>query len=149
MAGRSAVYEKGPLTFEVFAAVTGQSLVVPGTAGNAAKVGPAGLSAINVLGVALEDGLPAGTDPNTTSVDGFPVLNTSLVSQYIAVGRRGVYKLKAGGSFVMGDDVKAGAAGVVVKFVEGTDTLDMKIGQCVDPLGGTNGGTSLVDINLG
>lgn len=63
MAGVPVRLRLGPDTFQVSAAVTGGQLVVPTTGG---KVGPAGAGALTVLGCALNDALPAGSDVDTT-----------------------------------------------------------------------------------
>lgn len=138
-----------PITFEVFVAVAGGQLVVPGTAGNVGKVGPAGAGAVNCLGVAVMDALPAGTSTTSTDPSGFPILNVAQATQYTAVDAFGVYPLNCTGTIALGDPIKCGATGSVVKFVDGTDNPGLKIGRCVDPAGGTNGGTALCRLSIG
>lgn len=149
MAGLTERFARGPITFQVFAAVAGGQLVAPGTAGNAGLVGPAAAGIGNCLGVATTDGMPVGTATTGTTVDGFPSLNTAVVDENVAVARHGVYKLLvAAAGFVLGDHVKTAANGTVQKWISGTDAPDLKIGQCVDPLGGVIGSGSLIDLSL-
>lgn len=141
-------YERGPIPGVVFAPVSGGQMVAPGSGGTAAQVGPAALNAINCLGVSTLDALPVGTSNTGTTPEGYPILNTSLSSENTSIARHGTYPVQAGGSFAYGDKVKCGAAGTVVKWVDGTDTPGTKVGQCVDPNGGTNGSKSLIDLSL-
>lgn len=138
-----------PTEYEVFVATAGGQLVAPGTAGNVGKVGPAAAGAVNCLGVAVVDGLPAGTSSSSTDPSGFPILNVAQAQQYISVAAFGIYPLNCAGTIALGDPIKCGAAGAVVKFVDGTDNPGLKIGRCVDPAGGVNGGTAACRLNIG
>lgn len=141
--------KRGPLTFQVFQTVVAGQLVVPGTAGNAALVGVAGAGANNCLGVATTSGLVAGTAyTGTSSVSGYPFVEAQIPDENIAVDGHGIYALNALGTIANGDPIKCGATGGVLKWVSGTDAADLKIGRCVDALGGTNGGAVICDINI-
>lgn len=137
-----------PITYQCFVAVAGGQLVVPGTAGNAGLIGPAGAGAVNCLGVATTDGLPVGTANTSTDPSGFPIIATDQADENVAVDPHGVYRLACTGTIALGDPIKCGTAGSVVKFVDGTDNPGLKIGRCVDPAGGVNTGTALCLVNI-
>lgn len=149
MPGLTPRFERGPITMQVFAATKGGQLVAPGTAGNAGLVGPAGAGIGNCLGVATTDAMPAGTANTGTTVDGFPEFNASVVDEFTAVARHNVWKLLvATTAFLFGDHVKTAANGAVQKWAPGVDAPELKIGQCVDPLGGVIGSGSLIELSL-
>jgi hypothetical protein len=141
-------FQRGPISYDVFATVAAGQLVVAGTAGNAGKVGPAGANALGVLGVATTPGMVAGTSQSGTSIGGFPLIDVNIPEGKVAIARRGEFYLAATGTFVFGDFVKAGANGSVVKWDPAVDQAITQVGQCVDVDGATNGAVALIDVNI-
>jgi hypothetical protein len=140
MAGAVPLYTTDSQTFEVSAAVTGGQLVVPTTGG---KIGPAGLTANTVIGVARKDAIPTATNQNPTGS-----IMLSPVSQYTAVAAHGTWSLKAAAAITFGQTVKAGATGQVAVWVSGTDAADTIVGRCVEPLGIASGAFGAIRLNL-
>lgn len=148
-------FERGPITYQVYAAVNPGQMVIPGASPNQNLVGPAGAGATNWLGVAKIGALPVGTADTFTSPSGYVGLDLTISDENTSVDNRGVYELIAGGAIALGDRVKCGAAGVVVKWVPGTDAPEQRVGTCVQVGGavaGTDGNglplTVLVDIGV-
>jgi hypothetical protein len=144
-------FEEGPITFQVYQQVNAGQLVQPGTAGNAALVGVAAADSVTCLGVATRTALPAGsayTGVDTLAGGGYPLIDASVMDENVAVANEGVFRLATSGTVAFGATVKCGAAGSVVAFVEGTDTPSKKIGRCVDPAGGTAGGSAVISIDV-
>lgn len=141
-------FKKGPLTYLAGVLIAERQLVVPGSGGTAGKAIVAGAGATNCLGMARTAALPAGTDPTFTTTGGFPAIDLSQVTDEFPVERHGVQRLLARGTIAWGDKIKCGATGGVVKWIPGTDLAETKIGQCVDPAGGVNGGDVLCEIDL-
>lgn len=132
-------FSKGPVTYTVYQTVLHGQLVVIGTSGNVGLVGVAGAGAVNCLGVAENDALPASTSPTGTSIGGQPLLDTSVQDAYVAVGNDGIYRLTAAAALLAGDPLKCAAAGQVTKFVDGTDNPGLKIGRCIEAAGIASG----------
>lgn len=143
-------YKKGPLTLIAGATILEDMVVIPGSGGTAGKAIPCTANAITAVGVARVGAVAAGTDPVgvTQDVLGNPIMSTAGITDEFAAERHGVFRLRAAGTIAWGDKIKCGAAGTVVKWVDGTDTPGMKIGQCVDPAGGSNGGRVFCEVDF-
>lgn len=137
-------------TYEAYTAILlGGTLVVP----NGSTVGASGLQsivaagagALNCLGVASSDAVPASlTAANTTGTSvwdsGYPQIDTSVPDPTVAVYSDCVVPiLYVAGAVSYGDRLKCGAAGTVAKWITGTDNANLIIGRCAQP-GGTAGG---------
>jgi hypothetical protein len=133
MSGVYPVTEKGPDTYTVSATVTGGQLVFP-DGSNAGMVKPTTGVVDGVLGMAMNDAVPAGsgsgldfaTAPSTTSVAHGP----------------STVPLTAAGNIVFGALVTSAASGQVATI--GSGTFDQAIGRCVEPLGITSGSTGRI-----
>ncbi len=116
-------FQLGPKTLKVSAPVTGGQLVMADTS-NVGFVKPATAGAITVLGVAMTDAQPDGTDPQAP-------LDISWARPYVSVayGPADVdvtYTTAA----AHGDLLVAAAAGAVAKYTAGTSTYDQIVGRC-------------------
>lgn len=132
MSGVLPVLWDGPDTCEVSAAVTGGQLVeVDGSTG---KVKPASAGSKTVLGVALEDGQPAGSAPTNPVNTSWPPAQISIADDvdirvtYAAVATYGVWLVAA-------------ANGQVTPYTSGTSTFDQVVGRCTEPAGVAAGAT--------
>lgn len=123
MAGVPVRLRMGPDTYQVSAAVVGGQLVVPTTGG---KIGPAGASALTVLGVALNDALPAGSDVDTT----FSTVRPDVAVAYGPAEVRVTYTAAA----VFGAKLMAAAAGQVTPVTADGDPR-LIVGICTEPAG--------------
>lgn len=120
----------GPVTYKTGAAVKGGQLVVPhATAGT---VGPAGVDALDVLGVAEVDAKPF-TTAISTDADGFETINVSPLPEYTSVGF-GRYNVTYTANAAFGQALKAGAAGAVTPVAADVDPR-LIVGYCDEPLG--------------
>jgi len=134
-------WDHGPITYDVYAAVTPGMIVAPGASPNQNLVGPAGANAVNWMGVATTGGLPVGTSTTFTSPSGYTGLDLTVGDEHVAVGDAPeVYECIAGGTINFGDRVKCGANGTVVAWVAGTDAPERRVGKCVQ-VGGAVAGT--------
>lgn len=124
MAGVPVRLRLGPDTYQVSANVVGGQLVVPTTGG---KVGPAGAGALTVLGVALNDAKPAGSDVNTD----FSTVRPDVAVAYAPAELRVTYA----GAAAFGVKLKPAANGQVAPWVTGTDDPQMIVGICTEPAG--------------
>lgn len=140
MPGIRPVLEQGPLTFSANVLIKGGQLVIPdGTTG---RIKPATAKALNVLGLAIGDASAFGyTNADTTDAWDNPVVNGGMYPpNEVAVAYRGVWRVKFSGSAVaFGQYVVAAANGLFQGYTAGTDTFDMIVGKCVEPLGVTSG----------
>lgn len=145
MSGVVPAFVRGPITYEVTEAVLGGQIV---EARAASKIGVGAAGSTVVLGVALGDAKPQTDHSADVNTDGFPVLDISLIDQYVAVGGRGEFyrEVKYTAITAFGKAVKAGATGQVSPWVSGTDAADLIIGYCAEPAGATAGGTALTCI---
>lgn len=125
MAAITPIYRGGPYTFPAFSAIAAGQLVIPHT-GTSTTIDPAGAAAVNVIGVALNDAAPAGTDP-ATDLAARPVEVTVAWGVDVQV----TYSLAAN----FGDRLKATAAGQVAPLIIGTDALHLSVGTCTQPGG--------------
>lgn len=123
------VFQDQPITFPVSAVVAGGQVVAADqTATTVGTVTPAGANSKLVIGVALRDAAPAGTDPATDAAARPP---------QTSVARRGsVVPVTYAASSIFGDRLKAAALGQVTVWVDGTDDVEDIIGINVDD-GGT------------
>ena len=129
----------GPETYEVNTdqTITGGQLVEPdGTTG---KIKPAVVNSTAWLGVALYDGLPAGTTGATT-VHGFVNVDTSVPRPEVAVAWHGVFKLKAAEAIAFGEVVYCAANGEI----QNATTTGRAVGQCIEKGGIASGALGLV-----
>lgn len=114
-------YEQGPITRAVSAAVAGGQVVsADQTATTKATVKPAAAGDKIVMGVALIDAAPDGTD-SATDLGARPPNTT--------VSRGGVYPVTYSGAAKYGDLLKAANGGKVAKWVSGTDDPELIIGR--------------------
>lgn len=146
MSGVVPKFVRGPITYEVVATVVGGNVVEAGAGG---KIQPCSAGSTICLGVALGDAKAQTDHSADTNPDGFPVLDISLIDQYVAVGGRGDFfsEVAYTGNVAFGKAVKCGAAGSVLAWVSGTDAADLIVGYCAEPAGATNGGKALTCIN--
>lgn len=127
MSGAHMNLRLGPATFTVSTAVTGGMLVMPdGTTG---QVKPATAGATTVLGVALSDANPAGSDPTSP-------LNIGWAQPEVAVayGPADV-DLTYTGAAAFGELLVADANGAVKAYTAGTSTYDAVVARCTEPAG--------------
>ncbi len=125
MSGVQPRYQNGPRTYPVAAVIVGGQLVIP-DATNKYNVNVAGAAATNVIGVALEDAAPAGTDP-TTDVAAREVITPVACSVQVLVTYAAIS--------ATGDRLKAAANGQVTPMILGTDAPHLCVGTNVDPSG--------------
>lgn len=136
-------------TFEAITAIIlGGQLVVPsGTTGASGlqTIVVAGANAINCVGVAQSDAVPASLQAaNTTGASawdsGYPQIDTSVPDPTVAVYNDVVVPiLYAAGAVAYGAKLKVAANGTVTAHVSGTDAPERCIGSCAQ-IGGTAGG---------
>lgn len=124
MSGNYPVTRSGPDTYTVSATVTGGQLVMFDS-GNAGMVKPTTGVVAGVLGMAINDAVPAGSGSNTA-------FGTAPPTTSVAYGPC-TAKLVASGAIAFGDLVTAAASGAVATI--GAATFDKAIGRCVEPLG--------------
>jgi hypothetical protein len=127
MSGVNPVLWTGPDTVAVNVAVTGGQLVMPDS--TTGKVKPATLSALTVLGVALEDGQPTSAQTSTN----FSTARPDIAVAYGGTDVRVTYAANA----AYGVKLMAAASGQVTPYVAGT--TDMVVGICTEPAGVTSG----------
>lgn len=138
MSGSLPHYKLGPASYQVSALVTGGQLVIKSGA-NASTVMPAGLAAINVLGVAGNDAapIPSQASSTDTAAGGAPLVDISVLSDYTSVYSSG-YDMHvtyvANADF--GDLLVAGAAGTVTTYAaSGGSNPATIVGRCSQPGG--------------
>lgn len=128
MPGAHRNYERGPATYEVSVAVAGGLLVEPdGTTGKV-KLGTAG--SLKILGVALQDGQPDGSNPVS------PILDVGWPQKEIAVGYGDLdVDLTYTANCAFGTLLVAAAAGKVTPYTPsggGASTFDQIVGRCTE-----------------
>lgn len=136
-------------TFEaVGGLILGGQLVVPSTGNTIAGVqaaAVAGVGALNCIGVASMDAVPAANQATyTTGVGGYDAslayIDTSVPDPTFAAYTDVVINVTyAAGAVAFGDRLKCAATGAVAKWVTGTDNANLIVGSCAQP-GGTAGG---------
>lgn len=127
MSGIYPVTQLGPDTFEVSTTTTGgQVVMVDGSTG---KIKPTTGVVNNVLGVALNDAVPAGSGSQTA-------FGTAPKTTSVAYGPATV-KCTASGAIAFGALVTSAASGQVATI--GAGTFDQAIGRCVEPAGISSG----------
>lgn len=131
MSGIPVVRKTGPRSFPVSANVTGGQLCAPSTGGN---IAPAGAGSTKVLGVAINDAVPASSFEEGP-VNG--VLNAAPKPNRAALAYGGdEVPVTYAANAAFGDKLKAAAAGAVTPFVSGTDTDPaLVVGICTEPGG--------------
>jgi hypothetical protein len=136
----------GPETYVVRSAVDGGQLVQAHIASK--KVEPAAADSALCLGVALYPAAPAGTTAGLTAnvYGGNPAFDNAALQDEVAVAFTGVFKLKAGATIAWGDNLKCGAAGVVVPI--GASAATLIVAQCVDPDGIASGAWGFCRLRL-
>jgi hypothetical protein len=132
----------GPASYQVSALVTGGSLVVADGSG-ASTVSTAGANAINVVGIAVTDASPIVSQAGTTTGYGSPLLDISVLRDYVSVVSGGVdTHVTYAAAATFGVLLKAAASGQVTPWVSGTDTNPATIvGRCTQPGGVLAGAT--------
>lgn len=127
MSGVLVRQSDGPDTFQVSAAVTGGQLVAPTTGG---QVGPAGASATNVLGVALNDAQPSGSAPTNP-------INPAWPAPFVAVAHTVDVRVTYAAAANFGDKLVAAANGQVTSIGGTAAATDARqiVGMCTEPLG--------------
>lgn len=132
MPGSYPTLQLGPATYEVSVTVTGGQLVmVDGTTG---KVKPTTGQVATVLGVALNDAVPAGSGSQLNYA-------TARKEVSVAYGPAEVV-LTAAANIAFGQKVVAGAAGAVIPGT--SPTFDQIVGVCTEPAGILSGATGRV-----
>lgn len=132
----------GPVTYTVVEAVKGGQ-VVEARAGS--KIGVAGAGSVRVLGVATKDARPA-VSANAVDADGFPVTNTTMITEYVAVGGNGEHwPVKYSAAAAFGDPLVATALGQVGPAGAAPDARTI-IGRCTEPAGVIAGAIGLAKI---
>lgn len=143
MTGRLPTHERGPMSYEVAANLSGGQLVVK-SGSNASTITFAGAGATNVLGVCGDDAYvtPAGTPPSYgTGAFGSP-LDIARPSPWVRVYRNCEMRVTYAGNADFGDLLVAAVSGQVSAF--GTaNTADQIVGRCTEP-GGVTGGAGTV-----
>lgn len=142
-------------TYEAFTAILlGGTLVIP----NANVLGVSGLQsiivagagALNCLGVAQSDAVPASLQAANTGGtsawdSGYSQIDTSVPDPTVAVYSDCIVPiLYVAGAVNYGDRLKCGAAGTVAKWITGTDNANLIIGRCAQPGGSAGGVIGLV-----
>jgi len=146
MPGVVPVYQDGPVTRQVTETVKGGQLVEARSAG---LVGVAAVGSKVCLGVASKDAVPTATSQDgTDSVTGLPIINEYPYSPYVAVYDEGYFNLTYAAAAAFGQKLKCAANGQVTPFVSGTDTPDMLVGSCQEPLGVASGAVGLTHIDI-
>lgn len=135
MPGLYPTRQTGPDTYEVSVAVTGGQLVMPDA--TTGKVKPTTGAVATVLGVALNNGVPAGSG----AVNDFSVYPSKID---VAYGPMTV-KIKAATDIAFGVAVVSAALGQVGTV--GSGTFDQIVGRCVEPGGITSGNAGLIRLN--
>lgn len=145
-------------TYEALTAVTGGQLVIPqtGATSDASLQGcqPAGLNAQNVIGVATADAVPvSGQAAYTTGTSGYDtgysVIDTSVPDATVSVETNVIVPMTyVAGAVAYGARLKAGAAGAVAAWVNGTDSAELVVGWCAQPGGAAGGAVALARINV-
>lgn len=139
-------------TFQVLSTsqVVAGTLVEYVTENSTTKIQTAALTSVKVAGVAQDDAVGT-SNPNASITYGTGVtrqaLDASTISDYVAVGKSGVWNLTAGGAVAAFDTVKAGANGTVVTWVSGTDSPAAKVGIAQAAI--ASGATGPVELRLG
>lgn len=147
MAGVIPKFTTGPVTYKAGQAIKGGQLVEARGARvdiAAGTVGVAGAGSLLVLGVATTDAKPA-TDPNSTDEFGNPVLDTSGVSEFTAVGV-GFYPVLFTTNAGHGQALIAAAGGGVAAAGAAPDARSV-VGYCAEPNGVVAGATGLAKIS--
>lgn len=143
-------FETGPKTYEVVENVQGGQLVeyrtgTP-TQPGLSLVGVAAAGSTKVAGVATRDAVAAANQAamqSFTSNDGYPAINVAVPSESVAVIKRGEVPLKYSAAANYGDKVKAAAAGAVIPWVRGTDSVELIVGVCQEQAGVANGSVGM------
>lgn len=146
MAGVFESYDRGPVTFEVNAQVTGGQLVVPD--GATGKVKPAAGGETTCLGVATTDAIPSGTNQDPTVVGAVSSINASPLLPYTGVANNGVFKVTYAAAATFGELLKLAANGQVTPLVVGTDNSDLIVGRCFETAGVGAGATGDMLLSL-
>jgi hypothetical protein len=148
-------FQRGGVTFEVYAAVVGGQLVQPSgetTPATAPQwVKPAGATSTTVLGVAVTDALPT-SDTQNPSIEGETAsVNLSPLPPYVSVEFLGVWPLQYAANCTFGTKVKAAATGKVTPM-SADDDPELIVGICYQPGGvtytadATNAGDTLLTL---
>lgn len=145
MSGVNPVLWTGPDTVAVNVAVTGGQLVMPDS--TTGKVKPATAGAVNVLGVALEDGQPTSAQTSTN----FSTARPDIAIAYGPVDVRVTYAANA----AYGELLVAAASGQVTPVAAVTtptagDVTASRavVGRCTEPAGVTSGNVGRMRLSI-
>jgi hypothetical protein len=140
MPGSLPHLKHGPDSYQVSAAVAGGTLVAADVTTGATTVSTAGAGSILVLGVAGTDAAPYPNQASATDANagGAPLLDVSVVSDYVAVYHGADMHVTYALNCTFGTLLKAAAGGQVTPWVSGTDTnAALIVGRCTQPGGVT------------
>lgn len=142
MAGVLPTHERGPMTYQVSAAIAGGQLVVKSGA-NASTIAVAGAAAPNILGVCGDDAapVPAGTPPSYGSGALATPLNVAALWPWVRVYRNCEMRVVYSANADFGDLLQSAANGQVAPLGAGAPNLI--VGRCTEP-GGVTGGAGTV-----
>lgn len=142
MAGILPTHERGPMTYQVSAALVGGQLVVKAAA-NSPLINVAGAGAQNVLGVCGDDAnpVPGGTPPSYGTGAYATPLNVAANWPWVRVYRNCEVRVTYAGNADFGDLLQSAANGQVA--VLGTASPTGIVGRCTEP-GGVTGGAGTV-----
>jgi hypothetical protein len=143
MAGNLPHYKHGPDSYQVSAAVTGGQLVVA-DGSSATTVSPAGAGgsshgALNVLGVAGNDASPIVSQAGDTTSYGDPLVDISVLSDYVAVWHGVDANVTYAASATFGQKLQSAATGQVTPWDGNTPAA--VVGICTQPGGVAAGST--------
>jgi hypothetical protein len=129
-------FKSGPASYQVSAAVAGGRLVVADGAA-ATTVSTAGADSALVLGVAGNDAAPIPTQAGATDTlaGGAPLLDISVVSDYVSVHYGEDMHVTYAANAAFGALLKSAAAGTVTPWISGTDAAGLIVGRCTQPGG--------------
>lgn len=136
MSGVNPWLGDGPATYEVSASVAGGQLVVAdGTTGKVKPSTGSGTPAgdTNVLGVALSDAEPAGTNPTNP-------LNIAWPTAHVGVAHDVDIRVTYAGAATLGQLLVAAASGQVKAYTAASNTFDQIVGRCTEPAGVSGAG---------
>jgi hypothetical protein len=124
----------GPITFKVKGTVRGGRLVEGAAADvDGGIIIEAGAASAKVLGVATKDARKP-VSPNSVDTFGNPIVDTTMITDEVAVGKGGVYPLTYTANAAFGDPLVATAAGTVAPAGATPDARTI-VGRCMEPLG--------------
>lgn len=140
MAGSLPHYQGGPDSYQVSALVVGGTLVAA-DGSSATTVSTAGAGSALVLGVAGNDASPQVSQTGNTTTYGSPLLDVSVLPDYVAVRHGEDCHLTYAAAATFGALLKSAASGQVTPWISGTDAAGLIVGRCTQPGGIAAGAT--------